>query len=287
MLHPQFFEIIASFRQDGINVQAFTNGSLLDRRMVQRLVEKGPDILNVTFWAVNPKEHARWHPGVSLDFLTTRRRGVKMLAQAKQGAAGWRPRVTIQLPLNQSNCRNIEERVELVLASGCEEMRFGFFRDWGGQFENECLFRDDAEEMRESLQRAKRSFESAGVKHNVDDYLSRLRFGPDAWRTIPCYAGWFESYVKVDGTVLTCCPCWLVMGNLFQHSFAEIWNGTMYKDFRRRGATLAGLESMRGDCDCANCNLWTDNRRVYRVYRWVAPVAAAMGFKCAGSREVV
>lgn len=286
LLHPRVFEIISSFRQAGITVQCFTNGSLLDEATVRRLVEEGPDILNVTFWAVNRAEHAHWHPGVSLDFLDRRRRGVAMLAAAKRGASGRGPKVCVQFPLNRSNYRNIDERVELAMASGCEGVHFGFFRDWGGNFENECLGAGDSSEMREWLSRAARRLEAAGVEHNAGAYLERLQFGRDAWRRVPCYAGWYESYIKVDGTVLTCGPCWLVMGNTLERSFAEIWNGWEYRAFRRRSASVAGLGSMQDDCDCANCCLWTDNRRVHRVYRWFAPLASAAGLRCAGSREV-
>jgi MoaA/NifB/PqqE/SkfB family radical SAM enzyme len=272
MLHPRYLDIIRAFKREGLRVQSFTNGTLVDEEMAGGLVESGLDVLNVTFWAVNGEEHAYWHPGVSLSYLDRRHRTLERLAAAKDQRKRMNPRVNIQLPLNRNNFSNLKERVNLVLASGCEEMTFGFFRDWGGEFEDRCILPEDVETIREGLLSAKKRFEADGIEHNVDEYLARIRLGADAWRTVPCYAGWYESCVKVDGTVLACCPCSMVMGNLREDPFGEIWNGPAYRDFRRNASRPEGLLSLRDRCNCANCCLWRDNVRVHRTFRWFAPL---------------
>ena len=272
LLHPRYLDVIGVFKKTGLRVQSFTNGTLLDQEMAERLVDSGLDVLNVTLWAVNEAEHAYWHPGESLSYLDRRRRGLERLASAKSRKNQSSPRVNIQLPLNRNNFTNLEERVDLVLASGCEEITLGFFRDWGGQFEDRCLLPEDGESMRAGLQSARTRFEAAGIGHNVDEYLARIRWAADAWRSVPCYAGWYQSYVKVDGTVLACGHCSLVMGNLHDHPFAEIWNGPAYKEFRRQSANPEGLLSLKDRCDCANCCLWSHNVRVHRAFRWFAPL---------------
>ena len=272
LLHPRFFEIVTCFKKAGLTVRAFTNGSLIDEAMAQRLAASGLDFLQVTFWAVNEAEHVAWHPGVNPDFLDRRRRGVALLREARRLAGRTTPRINLQMPLNRNSFRNIKERVELALASGCEETTFGFFRDWGGQFENQCLLPEDGEAMREDLLAARKRFDAAGVEHNIDEYLDRVQYGADAWRSFPCYAGWYEAYVKVDGTVVPCGPCNTVMGTLAERSFPEIWNGLAYKEFRRRSSDPRQLERMTGQCNCSNCCLWRDNRKVHRAWRWIAPL---------------
>lgn len=274
LLHPRYLDVIGSFKKAGLRVQSFTNGTLVDEEMAERLVDSRLDVLNVTFWAVNEEEHAYWHPGVSLSHLDHRRRALARLASAKSRKNQRSPRINIQLPLNRNNFTNLEERVNLVLASGCEEMTFGFFRDWGGEFEDRCLLPKDGENMREGLQSAKNRFEAAGIEHNVDEYMARIRWGADAWRSVPCYAGWYQSYVKVDGTVLACGHCSLAMGNLHERPFAEIWNRPAYKEFRRLSSNPEGLLSLRDPCNCANCCLWSHNVRVHRAFRWLAPLKA-------------
>ena len=169
-----------------------------------------------------------------------------------------------------STCAGIP--LELALASRCERVTFGAFRDYDGQFESECLSGEDGEVMRPDLLEARKQLDRAGIAHNIDEYLARVRFGRDAWRAWPCYAGWFHSYVKVDGTVLPCCRCKRSVGRLTERSFTEIWNGADYRDFRRRSSDPGQLARMGEECSCPNCCAWHDNRKVHRVWRWIAPV---------------
>jgi MoaA/NifB/PqqE/SkfB family radical SAM enzyme len=275
LLHDRYFDIVTLMKKAGLKVQTFTNAILIDEQVSQALVETAQDVLNVTFWAVNAKEHERWHPGVNPDFLERRRRGVDRVIVKRRLTNQQLPKVNIQLPLNRYNFTNIEERVHLVLESGCDTVTFGFFRDWGGQYQDQCLLPEDEPSMRDTLLWAKRHFESAGIDHNIDEYLARLKYGGDAWLHVPCYAGWYTSYIKVDGSVLACGHCSLVMGNLHSNSFAEIWNAAKYREFRRRTADLSGLLSLKGQCDCSNCCLWRDNRRVHRIFRWFRPLVQA------------
>ncbi len=272
LLHPQLPEIVSIFKDAGLTVQCFTNGSCVDETMAARLVRSRLDVLSIAFWAVNPPEHAVWHPGVNLNLLERRRAGIELLRLAKRTARQGRPLINLQMPLNRSNHRNIGERVELALASRCDTVTFGVFRDYDGQFEHECLSGEDLEVIRPALLAAARQLEEAGIAHNIPAYLDRVRFGRDAWRVCPCYAGWFETYIKVDGTVFPCCRCKQAMGRLTEQSFKEIWNGLSYRDFRRRSSDPRQLARMGGECSCPNCCFWHDNRKVHRVWRRIAPV---------------
>lgn len=272
LLHDRYFDIITVMKKAGLKVQSFTNGILLDEGTSQAIVETAQDILNVTFWAVNAKEHETWHPGINLGFMERRRRGVELVIRKRNKATQHLPKVNIQMPLNRLNFRNIEERVRLVTETGCDAVTFGFFRDWGGQYQDQCLLPEDEPSMRQSLLWAKRQLESANIGHNIDDYLIRLEYGGDAWLHVPCYAGWYTTCIKVDGSVLACSHCTLVMGSLNSNSFAEIWDAAPYREFRRRAHRLEGLLSLKGQCDCPNCCLWRDNYRIHRVFRWFRPL---------------
>jgi MoaA/NifB/PqqE/SkfB family radical SAM enzyme len=272
LLHAQFSGVVTSFKQAGLIVRSFTNGTLIDEVMADQIVHSGLDELNITFWAVNRAEHLVWHPGVNPEFLERRKRGIQFLRRARLKARESSLRINLQMPLNRSNFGNIRERVQLARESGCERVTFSVFRDFGGPFENLCLSRADGESMRHDLLYAGQQLERAGIAHNVGSYLDRVRFGGEAWRACPCYAGWFEAYVKVDGSVLACCRCRLVMGKLTERRFSEVWNSPAYRDFRRRSSDPRLLAQMGPECNCANCCHWHDNRRVHRLWRYIAPL---------------
>ena len=72
---------------------------------------------------------------------------------------------------------------------------------------------------------------------------------------------------------MACGSCDLIMGNLNEQSFEEIWNGPRYREFRRVSSRPGGQVSLDGSCECANCCLVKDNLSVHRVYKYLAPLA--------------
>jgi MoaA/NifB/PqqE/SkfB family radical SAM enzyme len=273
LLHPKLLDFLAAFKQAGFKIELFTNGTLIDAPMARRLVASGLDHLRMTFWAVNSEEHAHWHPGTSLTLLEKRTEALRLIAQAKREAGRRTPQVALEMLLHRQNMHNLPQRVEVALENGCDSVAFTYFRDWGGECQSLTVSPSDAQSIRPALAAAGRRLYAGGVRHNVPEYLARARSGHQAWRDLPCYAGWYGCYVIVDGTVTPCSRCRMRMGNLLERSFAEIWNGPQYREFRRRTSTRTGLASLGSVCNCDNCCQVRDNVRVHRIFKWFAPLA--------------
>lgn len=64
-----------------------------------------------------------------------------------------------------------------------------------------------------------------------------------------CLEPWQTFYVRFDGTVTPCCITNRVMGHLNQNTAKEIWNGTMFKKFRKR------MLSADKPFECLKCHL--------------------------------
>ena len=108
-------------------------------------------------------------------------------------------------------------------------------------------------------------------RHNIPELLFRYRIGPAVWEKMPCYVGWFHSFVGVDGDVLPCCTCARPMGSLQVSRFPAIWNNEAYRAFRRQTATREGLAAAGDTCRCHYCSYVGNNHRVHRTLRWLSP----------------
>lgn len=275
LLHPEFFAIVAAFKQVGMTVRCFTNGTLMTADVCERLVASGLDTLLLSVWAVTPDEHRANHPGITLAHLERRREAVRFLAAAKRQAGRGTPALRLQFVLNRNNSANVADRVEFALASDCDEVGFGIFRDYGGRFESLAVCDQDRPGLEAALADARATFAARGIRHDIPQYLARLAMGPETWTQLPCYAGWYASQIKVDGTVLPCAHCATAVGNLHAQSFAEIWNGADYRAFRRAGLRRPEADLLR-NCDCANCCQVTDNLRIGRIFDPVRPWVARL-----------
>src|SRR5204863_461564 len=81
---------------------------------------------------------------------------------------------------------------------------FEIFRDYGGMFEDLAVGDGDRPALEAALAEACTTFAAHGIRHDIPQYLERVAMGPESWTKLPCYAGWYASQIKVDGTVLPC-----------------------------------------------------------------------------------
>ena len=271
MLHPQVFEIIKALKHAGLRVSLFTNGTLLTKKNTDKLLDTGIDVLKISFWAVNSKEHEDCHPGVNPRLLERRIEGVKYISKLKQERHLSRPEINLNMIINRQNFNNISGRVDLAKKSGCNSISFVMFRDHGGRFQGLSLTPLEIAQKKLELKEAKKNLSLASIDFNLKDYLPIAEMGYNAWEKVPCYAGWFSTTIDMLGNVLFCPRCNRPAGNVNEQSFASIWNGSAYREFRRQSLLSECSLTARSDCDCANCCITKDNLRIYDRLRWFQP----------------
>ena len=58
-----------------------------------------------------------------------------------------------------------------------------------------------------------------------------------------------SARIRVDGSVVPCGACNILVGNLKENSFSEIWNSPLYRDFRRKTIRRKGLAGLSEECE--------------------------------------
>jgi len=270
-LHPRLFDLIHAAKRIGLHVTLLTNGTMLDEARVKALIDSHLDTLKVSCWASSSDEYQRNYPGADPDNFQKIIAGLQRLAHTKAKYRTRLPRIVLHQPINANNFQSVEAMADLAYTTGCNMLSFSPFKTRRGKLASLSLSPDQEELLRLTLCRMKRKLASLSITHNIDQTLLRYKIGEAVWEKLPCYIGWLHARVKVDGTVLSCNPCDLPMGNLREKSFRAIWNDHPYKDFRKKTRTRRGLIAMGGHCDCGFCCHVEDNARIYRIFRWVPP----------------
>jgi MoaA/NifB/PqqE/SkfB family radical SAM enzyme len=272
LLHPRWFEILSLFKRAGLTVELTSNGTLIDEETAALLVESGLQSLSVSTWAVSEEVHAKLYPGTDLKYMYRRIEGLRRVSRAKAERRAALPRLVFKTTITRHNRSSIEDMVRIAHQTGCDAIALSPYRDWGGEFGEAALPPEGLDHLRQDLERAAVLAHSLGLKHSIGPLIERLDRGPlDAIRH-PCYVGWFYTRIRFDGTVGTCGQCFCPVGDLKEESLQQIWNGEAYRSFRRTALRRGGVTSYGIDCDCSWCCSERDNRRVDRVYRWIAPL---------------
>jgi MoaA/NifB/PqqE/SkfB family radical SAM enzyme len=271
LLHPHIFQIISKCKESGLQVAMFTNGTLLDSPRISSILDSRLDVLQVSLWASSPEIYEKNYPGTDPNNFNKVVDGLKNLNSARKQRKNSFLSVLLHHPINKHNFQSIDALVELALSTDCMGITFAPVRTYGGRFESLELSHDEESVLCHSLNQLKKRMKSLPLKHNIEDILFKYQYGKRVWEKFPCYAGWTRSSIKTDGTVLPCNFCNLIMGDLHQTSFQEIWNGLPYQDFRSKTLTQEGLASLKGSAECQFCYHIRTHAYLHRFHRWFSP----------------
>lgn len=272
-LHPGAFELVTLAKRAGCKVKMFTNGTLLNTKHIQEVLESGLDSLRISLWAGSREEYARHFPGTTGEIFPEIIEGVRRLTAARSAHGRSRTSVGLHQPLSRHNARHIDEFLQLALESGCDSVSFSPLRTWDGLVDALSLSQDEEQEVCSRLRSAARKLHGLPLRHNIPEMLRFYEIGRNPWQVSGCYIPWLQARVRVDGGVRPCFTCRHEVGNLHRERLAEIWNGRALREWRSSLAGGGEAFAVR-HCDCTHCCHLSENLRVHRLFRWISPFVA-------------
>lgn len=270
MLHTHWFEIVRCFKDAGCKVQFITNGTLLNERNANLVMDSGLEHLRVSLWTVLPAEYVKLYPGIDVKNMQRTMEGIRRVVELKREHRTAHPRVTLRGNLNRYNYRSLAKIIRAGRDLGCDEVVLTRYKTRGGEFSHVAMTDEQEAALRRELAQLQPLLQPLPPSCRIEVHPARKEGMP---ASLPCYVGWFNARIRFDGAVMPCAECYVFMGQLQDSSFASIWNGGEYRAFRRWSQTRTGLDSLARWCDCNSCCDVRDNLRVHRLFRWVAPLA--------------
>lgn len=256
MLVKDLFRMVRHLKDRGTYVLFNTNGTLLNPRKFDALVETGLDELRVSLDAADRASYLRVR---GKDFFTRIVRDVGKFVAYKKERGLESPRVSLWLTGLRETIDQLPAFVRLAAEMGVTEVHlqrlvfdaagFGLARAESSLFE-----RTQAEEAA-AIEAAIALGRGLGVMLDAsgatEPGLSLKRAEEDRpWST--CRRPWSLMYFTAHGRALPCCIApfsargydTYTLGDATQQSLREIWNSPGYKDFRT---------SLLGDAPPAPC----------------------------------
>ena len=232
MLNPDFPRILEYVRIGRNDPLAFFDSfNLVDERMAERLLEIGPDQINLSFDAATAGVYESLRPGSSFDAVVANiRRFVRL--KHKKGLS--RPRFLFNYMVTTENVGEMEAFIPLAaeMLDG-EPAPLVFSRLLYSYPEVAGLFQEIPEGRVAGLT-------ELAARFGLPVVIRRQR---EAGRCSAC-RNWLFPFIGMTGHVF---PCGFVMegrhrafivenalGNVFERHFQDIWEGPRYQAFRER-----------------------------------------------------
>lgn len=223
LVHPQAYDMIEhAVRHSGVYVTLTTNGTIMNEKRVQRLLEAGVNMIDISIDAFLPETYAKVRVGGNLE--VTRGNVLNLLKWVREGKAATRVVVSfVEQAANRAEARDFET----------------FWKDQGADF---VIIR--------------RQHSCSGAMPELAD-LARQAKAPSERR--PCLYPWERICINARGDLAFCPSDW-VHGSSFADynatSIHEVWQGDFYRKLRQAHTE----NDFRKHAFCGQCPDWAATR---------------------------
>jgi len=268
LLNRELPRMIDYLKGRAVEVLFNSNGTLLTSAWQEALVRSGLDEYRCSIDGARPETYAHIR---GADLLHKIVDGLTGLVRTKARLGAATPRISIWCVATRANLGELPDLVRLAAKLGVPEVylqRMTYFsqepeQQYGMARHELSIFDSALDQQEEIIVECEALSEELGVvfrasgARDARGSLTAQRSAVSApWHS--CQRPWTTAYITANGNCLPCCISpfsandyeGLILGNLFEKPFAEIWNDTLYQDFRTR------LLSTQPHQACAGCGVF-------------------------------
>lgn len=268
LLNQELPEIIGYLKGRNVEVIINSNGTLLSPEWQEKLVKSNLDEYRCSIDGAKDETYARIR-GANL--LPKLKQGMEGLVLTKELLGSTTPRISIWCVATRENLAELPDLVRLAAGLGVPEVylqRMVYFaRNHDGQFgmarDETAIFGKDSENQEKIIADCALLSKELGVDFRAsgarDPQSSLAAARPEdfaPWQA--CLRPWTTAYVTSNGNCLPCCISpfatsdyeSLILGNLLEKPFDDIWNAPLYQEFRTR------LLSNQPHQACSGCGVY-------------------------------
>ncbi len=254
LLCRDVFAMIQDAVSRGAHTVMNTNGTLLDERRCQELLQSGLHELRISLDGVRPETVQRM---AGADIVEKVKQGIRTMVKLRGERS--RPRISLWMVATRLNIAELPELVQLAADLGVEEVYTQrlVLTGHGVATRAHSLHGRDGAVLQEVVARAEAVAATTGVALRASGrqpILASFAVPDDPHPHRGCWRPWRSAVVTASMRVLPCCISTFVepyadmeLGNLRTQTWPEVWNGAPYRRLR------SGLLDGPPNPECRDC----------------------------------
>lgn len=224
-----------------------SNGNLMNEAHARQLIANGLQVLSFSMDGATKETYEKIRVRGNFDRLV---KNIRRLVELKNEMNSKTPWVYFSMVCMKDNIHEFLKLIELAKEIGVPAVQPQYMHFWGK--DKETIVTVQGVNIKDEIHGKQNLFdnvpkdEMAGIRRMANEKAAELGVklirpffewaGSD--HTV-CHVPWVDIYITADGYAIPCPiqgtdPRLENFGNLFEISFDKIWNGDLYKDFRRR-----------------------------------------------------
>lgn len=228
-LNPKFLDQVNYAASKNIYTATSTNAHYLNDAMAEKTVRSGLDRLIISIDGTTQETFEQYRVGGKLDKVIE---GTKNIVKWKRALKSKTPHVIFQFLVVKPNEHQLEEVQTLAKELGVDEVAFKTAQIYDYENGSELIPTQEKYSRYKQLTNGKWAIKNKLVNH--------------------CWKMWHSCVITWDGKVVPCCfdkDAHYQLGEMDNESFASIWHGKAYQQFR------SSLIRSRSEIEmCKNCS---------------------------------
>jgi MoaA/NifB/PqqE/SkfB family radical SAM enzyme len=268
LLNQELPQMIRYLKERSVQVLFNSNGTLLTPRWQEELVHSDLDAFRCSIDGARAETYARIR---GADVLHKIEKGLAGLVETKARLKADNPRISIWCVATKENLSELPDLVRLAARLGVPEVylqRMTFFaqepeQQYGMARRSQAIFGQDYKDQEKIIAECEAlsaelgiDFRAAGARDPRSSLAAAQSSDTKPWQA--CVRPWTTAYVTANGNCLPCCISpfstndydSLILGNLFERPFTEMWNEYLYRKFR------ADFLSEHPHRACSSCGVY-------------------------------
>ncbi len=260
LMNPALPDMIRHLKNRQVFVCLNSNGILLDEIHQRALIDADLDEFRISLDAASSQSYKAVRNSDEFDRIISNLRALSNHLKLRKLS---NPKISLWYLGNKENISELPEFVRLAASMEIDEVylqRLVYFQDdegYGLARAEKTLAGSNAAIV-ECIQNSQDLASQLGIQFRASGRNSPLESlkgnsnNPSPWTK--CYRPTTLMYITANGNVLPCCIspfatsdyAFLIRGNVFASSLAEIWSGAGYRNFRKQLQTAMPPKSCQG-----------------------------------------
>ena len=250
-LNPDFIPIIKSVGKaiplgtgtSNVKISAFSNMTVFNKGLAREVIDSSMRLFRVSIDAASSSTYEKIRGS---DLFSKVSDNISILTGAKRRYGKRNPFVRLSFVIQEDNFDEMGDFIRLSKGLDTDGvffqlMDFSFLKD-----ENKTNFlkKFSREKVKDRLKESQALAESLNVDNNLAFLIEKLDYqwlryegkNLNSLKKKKCIFPWMAAYISVYGEVKPCCfaapSSRLILGNIFEEKFGDIWNGQRFQKIR-------------------------------------------------------
>jgi MoaA/NifB/PqqE/SkfB family radical SAM enzyme/predicted glycosyltransferase len=239
--HKDIMKMIEYVKVAGKKLIIITNGTLINKSKIKKLVDLYVDELIINISAATSKTYKKMHLNEQYTTFNKLKSWLIYLKKIKEEKLFVKPRIKIVNVITKLNYLEILKMIKFSVEIGADELRFKPVQSKQKSTDFLVLEKKEVEKLKNMLKNSKTFIKKYDIRNNLNEFYIKLLnekyakvgfYTKNLAKDVGCFSSWHFGRFLIEKSYTPCCNVPIEISIENCNRFEEIWKDEKFTNFR-------------------------------------------------------